>query len=200
MVLAPSGPHCRGRERFTPREEKGDRRAVLAWGQEPRGVTSAKPGRADPQALTAAPATPALDSARDKDIGDPVRPGRASCSDRGGRSEYARTRPCPSGSQSPQTAIAPSPDPAPLTIHIPTLPEAGAHSPGTASRGARLGSQLREHGARESPAGAHAPRRAQGGPCGRRGTRAAAPPQPAPRLSRSPRPASLRGEAPAAEP
>ena len=63
---------------------------MLAWGQEPRRVTSPKPGladpqalTADPQALTAAPATPALDSARDKDIGDPVRPGRAPYSDRG---------------------------------------------------------------------------------------------------------------------
>ena len=102
VALAPSGPHCRGRGRFTTREGKGDRRAVLAWGQEPRRVTSPKPGladpqalTADPQALTAAPATPALDSARDKDIGDPVRPGRAPYSDRGGLLEYARTRPDP---------------------------------------------------------------------------------------------------------
>ena len=54
----PSGPHCRGRGRFSPREGKGDRRVVLAWGQEPRRVTSPKTGGADPRGLTAAPPPP----------------------------------------------------------------------------------------------------------------------------------------------
>lgn len=102
----------------------------------------------------------------------------------------------PAAAQSPRSSAPPprppspqparSPCPAALTVHIPALSECGAHSPGAASRGAQLGAQLREHGAR-----AHAPRRAQGGRVAG-GERAPPPrpgrPPPAPAPARSPRP------------
>lgn len=77
--------------------------------------------------------------------------------------------------------------PSQLTVHIRTLPEARTHSPGASSRGAQLGPQLGEHGARGCAARAHAPRGAPGSQCGRWATHTAFPPAAAGQAQAGPR-------------
>lgn len=72
-------------------------------------------------------------------------------------------------------------------VHIRTLPEARTHSPGASSRGAQLGPQLGEHGARGCAARAHAPRGAPGSQCGRWATHTAFPPAAAGQAQAGPR-------------